>query len=187
MMNIRLPYGLIFLILVCSAASPPRAQAPDVTPLQQLFLLKELKPDVKRVGILWNEASPNRESLMKEINRATAASQLDVVVRFVTSVKDVASGFRTLLRDHDIQALWIVENDGVVDQQVAQKYVIENATKQKIVVLAPTSDWVTAGACLSFKKEDGATRIVINQTVADVVSVSIPEKYAERTEFLTLN
>ena len=53
--------------------------------------------------------------------------------------------------------------------------------------MAPTSDWVNEGAAFALKEGSEGIEFVVNQSVADATSLTIPEKYKEKTEFLTMN
>ncbi|MDX1532438.1 MAG: hypothetical protein R3362_12980, partial [Rhodothermales bacterium] len=102
---------LVLLLALPSLAAPP----PDVTPNQQLAVLKEMKPDAERIGIIWNR-SADREALMPRIERAAANAGLRVVVNLVGSLDEVGPAFRDLTRTHGIDVLRVVQNDGLVDQ-----------------------------------------------------------------------
>lgn len=149
----------------------------DVGLIQQLFLLKELKPDVKRVGIIWKEGIPKQDSKLETAKRAAASIKGKLFVGYAEKASDVAEQFRLLTRDHEVQALWIIENDGVVDGSTSKQYLIENSVKNGIPLLAPTSDWVDAGAPLSIAKSDGELELMINEPAAAATGLEVPSEY----------
>ena len=181
---VRLLAIVVLSPLVLALSSPPPS-AP--TPMQQLFMLKEVKPDVKKVGVLWNENSSQRDALMPKIKRAAATTQLELYISYVGSIKDVGPRFRKLIRENEIDVLWLVENDGVVDTQIAQSFLIENAAKSGLPIVAPSADWVNKGAAITFIEGAEGVQFVVNESVAKATSIVIPEKYQQRTEFLTMN
>jgi putative ABC transport system substrate-binding protein len=87
-----------------------------------------------------------------------------------------------MTRQHDVQALWIVENDGIVNASTPQKYLIENAVKEGIPLLAPTKDWVDAGAPLAIGKANGEVEIMLNEPAADATGLQVPNEYKSRTQ-----
>lgn len=174
---------LIAGCLILTAATPAPTGSSDVTPLQQLFVFKELKPDVKRVGIIWNEASANRDVLMPKVQQASASTGIEVFVANVKDMKEIAPQYRTLVRNHNIQALWVVENDGVVDTAIGKKFLLKETTQKGIPIFAPSEDWVNEGAAVSLKRSEGQIQLVVNQAAANAFALSIPEKYLERTQF----
>lgn len=149
----------------------------EVGLIQQLFILKKLKPDVERVGIIWKKGLSNQESILKTAKRAAASIQGKLFMGYVQGASDVAEQFRLLTRDHNVQALWIIENDGVVDGSTSKQYLIENAVKEGIPLLAPTSDWVNAGAPVSIAKSDGELELMMNEPAAAATGLEVPSKY----------
>jgi putative ABC transport system substrate-binding protein len=149
----------------------------EVGLIQQLFLLKKLKPDVKRVGIIWKEGISKQDSKLETAKRAAASIKGKLFVGYAEKASDVAEQFRLLTRDHNVQALWIIENDGVVDGSTSKQYLIENAVKEGIPLLAPTSDWVDAGAPLSIAKSDGELELMINEPAAAATGLEVPSEY----------
>lgn len=174
---------LLASCIIFMAANPNSIGSNSVTPLQQLFVFKELKPDVQRVGIIWNEDSGNRDALMPKIQQASASTGIKIFMANVKELKEIAPQYRRLVRDNDIQALWVVENDGVVDSDIGQKFLLKETTKQGIPIIAPTEDWVNAGATVSLKRAEGQIQLVVNQAAANALSLAIPEKYVERTQY----
>lgn len=149
----------------------------EVGLIQQLFLLKELKPDVERVGIIWKEGISKQDSKLETAKRAAASIKGKLFVGYAEKASDVAEQFRLLTRDHNVQALWIIENDGVVDGSTSKQYLIENAVKKGIPLLAPMSDWVDAGAPLSIAKSDGELELMINEPAAAATGLEVPSEY----------
>lgn len=150
---------------------------PQVGLIQQLFMLKELKPDVERVGVIWKEGIPKQDSKLETAKRAAASIQGKLFVGYAEKASDVAEQFRLMTRDHDVDALWIIENDGVVDGSTSKQYLIENAVKEGIPLLAPTSDWVDAGAPLSIGKSNGELELMINEPAAAATGLEVPSEY----------
>lgn len=176
--------SLSLLLLLLVAASPAPAQSPS--PLQQLFLLKKMKPDAKKVGIIWKKGSANHATLMPDIQRGAASTGLKVAVSYVTSPADVGPALRALVGQQNVDVLWVVENDGIVNKPAARSFLIEKSLKKGIPLMAPTSDWVSAGATLSFKNGGGGIVVVVNKAAAKVFSISVPAKYQSTAQFVSV-
>lgn len=157
--------------------------APPLTPIQQLFILKEMKPDVERVGIIWQEDSPQHDELMPQVQRASSASDVQVFVAYVNGIRDVAPSYRTLKRQHDIDVIWILEDDDTVSSDVAREYLIKTATQNGVPILAPSPAWVNAGAPVSLQKLGDDIQIVVNKAAAAATALNVPDKY--ETQYLT--
>lgn len=172
-------FGVLFGLGLLTAA----VTAPPLTPIQQMFILKEMKPDVERVGIIWREDSPQHDDLMPQVQRASSASDVQVFVAYVDNIRDVAPSYRTLRRKHDIDVLWILEDDDTVGSDVAREYLIKTATQNGIPLLAPSSNWVNEGAPVSLQNADGDIQIVVNKAAAAATALDVPDKY--ETQYLT--
>ena len=95
--------------------------------------------------------------------------------------------FRDLVRTNDIDVLWIVGDDKVVDSDIARKFLIKSATEHGIAVFAPSEKWVNAGAAVALAKDGDSIRLLVNKAAAQATALSIPEKYLERTQYLASN
>ncbi len=174
---------VLSLLTILFAAATPTPVVFDVTPLQQLYILKELKPDVQRVGILWDKAT-SRDDILPQIQRAGATAGVQVVIGAVGDVKEIASMFRELVRTNEIDALWIVADDHVVGTDIGRKFLVKSAAEHRIPILAPSAAWVNEGAAIALKKEGDAISLLVNKAAAQAVALNIPDKYLERTQFL---
>lgn len=178
--------SLLAVLAVCMLAAFVTEPSADVTPMQQLYMLKELKPDVERVGIVWNKEKASEDELTA-IRRAATSLQVQLFLAEITELSDLAPQFRNLARTHKIQGLWVVKNDGIVDSSTGRSFLVKESMKSGIAVLAPDKDWVDAGATVALKKTDDGLHLMVNQTAVNALSMAVPEKYLERTEFLAAN
>ena len=192
-MYMRLSVLLVLAALLLGAfpsgppSSPPSDGAVGVDDgkvglIQQIFFLNKMKPDVKRVGLIWKKGLPNQKDKLETAKRAVASIGGTLYVGYVEGASEVADQFRLLTRDHDVQALWIVENDGIVNASTPQKYLIENAIENGVPLLAPTQDWVHAGAPLAIAKPNGELQIMLNEPAATATGLQVPDKYKSKTK-----
>lgn len=163
---------------------PGAEENPSAGLIQQMFFLKKMRPDVERIGLIWKRGAEGQEKKIKLANRAVATIEGKLYVGYVEDKSDVADKFRTLTREHDVQALWIIENDGVVNASAPREYLIKNTIKKGIPLLAPSRDWVDAGAPVAIAKEDGAVQILLNEAAANATALEVPEKYQSNTELI---
>lgn len=177
-----LPALIAFLIL-CNGVSLASTAPDPLSPIQQLYILKEIRPDVERVGIIWTKNSPQHDALMPRVQRAASASGVKVFVAYVQGMRDVAPSYRTLRNEHNIDVLWVLEDDDTVGGNAGRSYLIRQATQQGIPLLAPTSDWVDAGAPISLQKMGGGIKVLLNEAAAAATALTVPDKY--ETQYLT--
>ena len=179
-----LAVGLVLLVLAPTSLLETET---EVTPMQQLFLIKELNPGIERIGVIWDKNSAQRDQVLPQLQRASAATGIKVVVAEVTSLQEVAPQFRTLQREHQVQAIWILEDAGLLGQAATRSFLIKNATQAGMPVFAPSETWLKEGACVSWKKDADGIRLLVNKAVADAMGITIPPKYQDRTAFLAMN
>src|SRR5690625_3468514 len=175
---------LVFVGLIITASTT----ATTVPPLQQLYVLKEIQPNVERVGIIWGKAAHDRSDLMEQIQRASAVTSVAVVIAPVDGVSDIASAYRDLVRQNSVQAIWVVDaSDDVVNSRMGRDFLVKNAAGSGITLLAPDEAWVEAGAHLAVFQDGSSVRLKVNKRSADAASLTIPDQYLERTDYLAVN
>jgi len=148
-----------------------------------MYIMKEIMPDVERLGIIWYKETRDEEVLTK-IRRAGTSLKVQLFLAEVSELSDIAPHFRVLMRKHNIQALWVVQNDGLIDSSIGKSFLIKNAVKGGIPLFAPSEDWVNEGAFITLIKQDGKIFLVVNKSAVDAMSLTVPQKYAEHTQFL---
>lgn len=181
-MRFSLLTALVAALFLVAAAPQPAG----VTPIQQLFLLKEAKPDLERIGIVWEKGIANRDDIFKDVNRASAAAGVKVFLQEADGVSGVGGALRDLIRGENVQAIWIVQEDDLVSKAATQKFIIKEAAKAGVPVLGPSKAWADAGAAIALADE-GGLKIYVNKPAATALALSVPEKYVEQTEFLAAN
>nr|6K1Y_A Chain A, ABC-type uncharacterized transport system periplasmic component-like protein [Rhodothermus marinus DSM 4252] len=186
MMHTLRLFTVLSLLLTSAFTLFPETET-EVTPIQQLFLIKELKPGIARIGVIWDKNAANRDEVLPQLQRASAATGIKVVVAEVASLQEVAPQFRTLLRDHQVEALWVLEESGLLGQAAARSFLIKNATQAGMPVFAPSETWLKEGACVTWRKDAEGIRLVVNKAVAEAMGITIPAKYQDRTAFLAMN
>jgi ABC-type uncharacterized transport system substrate-binding protein len=178
-MTLRLAFAAALLVGLCAAA--PLSQAP--TPIQQLFILKQIKPDVERVGIVWN-GQRNHSDIMPAVQRAGANAGIQVFVVSAEGRGNVAAAIRQLIRENRVDALWVVRNDGLVEREPSRSYLIREAAKNGLPILTPSADWVRDGASLAVFDQGGELRVSLNRPVAQALGLRVPADLAPRTNFV---
>ncbi|MEM1095990.1 MAG: ABC transporter substrate binding protein [Bacteroidota bacterium] len=183
---LALPSILAFLGLAPNFNTTSPAAESGITPLQQLFVAKEIKPDLERVGIIW-KAGQDRQALTEQIKRASASTGVKVVLVEADEMKDVAPRFRELTRDHKVQMIWVVQDDDLLGQDVIKSFLVKNATQALVPLLVPNTEWVDAGGTVALERVDGSIKLVVNKKAIDAMSLTVPAKYQERATYLAAN
>jgi len=183
---LALPSILAFLGLAPNVNTTAPASESGVTPLQQLFVAKEIKPDLERVGIIW-KSGESRDALMEQIKRAGASTNVKVFVAEADDMQDVAPRFRELTRDHKVQMIWVVQDDALLAQGVIKSFLVKSATEALVPLLVPNTEWVDAGGTVALERVDGSIKLVVNKKAIDAMSLTVPDKYQEGATYLAAN
>lgn len=167
-------------------AAPPTPEMTNQSAglVQQMFFLNKMRPDVERVGLIWKRGADGQEKTIERANRAVASIKGKLYVGYVEDKSGVAEQFRVLTREHDVQAIWVIENDGVVNASAPREYLIKNTIKQGIPLVAPSRDWVDAGAPVTIAENDGSIQILLNERAAKATALEVPDEYQSNTELI---
>ena len=100
--------ALLLVAVTLVSAFFPAPPASDVTPMQLMFVMKEVKPGIERLGIMWNKDAHDEATLTK-IRRASTSLKVQIFLAEVGGLNDLAPQFRTLTRKHKIQLSTVKE------------------------------------------------------------------------------
>lgn len=138
----------------------------------QFARLKEVLPEVRRVGVLYNPevSGPTVDEA------AEAARELDLVLvpLTVTCQKDVLTRARTLARDVDV--LWSVA-DGTVFSHQGLRQILLETLRNRIPFVGLSPSFVKAGALLAFSTNyrdlgrqagEQSLRIVVGEDISQI-------------------
>ena len=175
----------LFLGLTAVKPAPP-AGGDSATAMQQLYLMKELNPDLSVVGIIWDERFEGKDEMLQKTGRAAAQLQIKIAVGEATDLRDVSSQFRTLTQEHRVEAVWAIGN-GILDNSMAREFLNKKSALAGIPLFVEDANWVEAGAMCSVQRVDGKVVLVVNARVAEILNITVPDKYLEATEFMAAN
>ena len=181
---IRLTIGSVGIIagaIMCIIADL-QAQEGALTPMQQLAVMKEIKPATKVVGVLCNVEQ--NEAFIKKANRAAASLGLQVIFADVKQVKDISTQFRLLASSHDMDFLWIINVDEVVMSNLGKEYLFKNSVLNRIPISVPTRELVAEGGTFYAELEEGKIKLTINQKVAQALQLMVPEQYKATVNYV---
>lgn len=108
---------------------------------EQLDLLLKLRPEVKKIGILYNTSEQNSVVQVKEIEEKAKAKNLEVVVQGVTAFGELAQATKTLLGQVD--ALYLPTDNLVIS---GVKLINSEAVAAKKIVIASENSSVELGS-----------------------------------------
>lgn len=137
--------------------------------LQQIFVMKEIHPDLKTIGVMGSAISGSER---QEITRAGYSQNINIIFGLLQSIRDVPTVYRQLVSDHSVDIIWVpFHNDHVVIQD-GFEYLRQNTLRDRVGLYVPLSDLVAAGALASIQNSGGGIVIYMNERVAEVVGVA---------------
>ncbi|WCE30599.1 ABC transporter substrate-binding protein [Vibrio sp. SCSIO 43137] len=176
----------------------------DLSPIaQHVDLIKEILPNVKTVGVVYNPGEANSISLMKLLKESVAKNGLELIEATALKSADVQSATQTISAESDVIYAMI---DNTVASAIEGMTIAANQAKTP--VFAATTTYIDAGsiAALGFDyyqigvqtadyvadilegKKPGdlpvrvakGSDIVINKTAADKLGIVIPKSVMDK-------
>ena len=117
----------------------------DRSPVKkQVELIKELLPEAKKIGVVYNTSEQNSFYLTDEFKKEAEKNGYVVVVKGITNVNEIASALDTLLPEIDVLYT-------TIDNTIASTYplIIDKSKKNNKPVIGATKSYVDQGALAS--------------------------------------
>jgi ABC transporter substrate binding protein len=180
-------FSIIVLFVIGVFVNTPSALESNASPLQSLFMMKQLIPQTQTIGLMWNQSKTNTNDILPKIERASASIGVKVVIEDVEELRDVSQKFRELKETYHVQAIWIIDNNDPMASSVGKDYLIKNSIVNGIALFAPTTDWVSAGACAALLSDGTNVKLYVNKKTISALGIKVPDKYLQDTQFVATN
>lgn len=178
---------------------------------EQLDILKQLNPNAKKIGVLFNSSEQNSLTQVEAIKKAAAEKGIEVIEQSVTSPSEITQALSALLPKVD--ALYIPTDNLVVSSMPA---VVERANAAKKIIIASDEGSVVNGALYTkgidfyeLGKEAGKlaiqilkdgkkpseleyvtlkpTNLVFNKKSLEAIGLTLPDSLKEQVKFIDQN
>jgi len=149
---------------------------------KRVELLKDLLPNLMRVGVLWDADGPGPKVAVKEYEAAAHAFKLDLLSLDVRGAKpDIANAFEVAKKAR-VDALIVVGNPLIAQHA---KEVFEFAAKYRLPSMTEESRFVTAGGLMSYgpnladlyRRAAGYAVEILKGAKPGDLQVKLPEKF----------
>lgn len=117
----------------------------DRSPVKkQVELIKEILPETKKIGVVYNTSEQNSFYLTDEFKKEAEKNGYEVVIKGITNVNEIASALDTILPEIDVLYT-------TIDNTIASTYplIIEKFKKANKPVIGATKNYVDQGALAS--------------------------------------
>jgi hypothetical protein len=138
---------------------------------QQVAVLKILKSDLKTIGVIGSNVS---DKMTQDLTRAGVSQGVTVVIAKAKDARDVASLYKKLTSEKNIQILWSPDAGEYVVMGLGMEYLIENTAMDRVGLCVPAKNLVPGGALCSVQVEDGKLTAFVNKKIATVVGAAVP-------------
>ena len=142
----------------------------SISPLQQVFLLKQLKPELARIGILCDLRQ--HPELPDRLARISAQLGVKVIIKDTHRLKNVLKNFKYLVYKQAVEVVWIFP-DKVLIHPSAMRYLIKEAVSARVLLIAPDSDMVKKGATLFAEKNANQIKVHLNSKAMELLGLDI--------------
>jgi putative ABC transport system substrate-binding protein len=148
----------------------------DVSPGRQLAKLKEVLPEVKRVGLVYDPAKSG--AFVEKAREASRELGIKLVLKEIDRPKNVDSAIRGIAKD-GIDVLWMLPDSTVITAQTVASFIL-SSLDNRIPILTFSEKFLDLGAVMSVStdhldmgKQAGemAKRILSGTKVADLPRV----------------
>ena len=111
---------------------------------KQVGLIKELLPETKKIGVVYNTSEQNSFYLTDEFKKEAEKNGYEVVIKGITNVNEIASALDTILPEIDVLYT-------TIDNTIASTYplIIDKSKKANKPVIGATKNYVDQGALAS--------------------------------------
>jgi putative ABC transport system substrate-binding protein len=113
---------------------------------KRLELLREVFPDLRRVGILWNPSHPNTPLTFAEAKAASAQLGLDVLSLEVSEPEKIENAFDEA-KHRQVRGFMVLRDPFMVRHRAA---IINGLHRRSMLAVFETPDFIEAGGLMSF-------------------------------------
>ncbi len=148
---------------------------------QQVYLMKTLKPSLKRVGIITFNVTDDEAG---KFVRAAMALGVKTTVARANDDHEISGIYRKLVAEHNADMIWIPEGDDKLILGVGMEFLLASTIEDKVGLCVPTRDGVSKGALCCFQMENNKYTVYINQRIAEVVGAAVPSQQDSRITYI---
>lgn len=145
----------------------------ELTSKQQIYLLKQLFPDCRTIGVIAvkDQSQEKAADLLKNSNYYN----ITVEVELVKKSTDLPKGLQALL-DKKVEILWIFD-DSVNGDPMALRFLVTKTQESKIPIICQSEKQLQFGATFLFAlNEEGKVIVKTKKAAVDILKLSLPER-----------
>ena len=113
---------------------------------KRLQLLKEIRPAVSRVAVLWNAANPYPALVLQQTREAALTLGIEILSFEVRGPADIADALESVTRQRP-NALITVEDPLTLNERV---YIVEFTARNRLVAMYGLREFVNAGGLIAY-------------------------------------
>ncbi len=140
----------------------------DASPVEkQIALFKQIKPEIKRVGILFNTSEPNSAAQIEQATQAAEKIGIEIVTVGVNSINDLPQAIDVLTAK--VEGIYTI-TDNMVASSI--NLVAETATKKGLITIGAEEAHVAGGMLMT----DGLSYEALGRQTAQMAKRILVDK-----------
>jgi len=140
--------------------------------------MKALKADLTVIGVLGSSLT---DKTIEQIVRAGVGQGVKIFVARPNDPRDIAQFYKKLVEEKHVQMLWLPDPTDRLMLGVGFEYLREMTILDGVGLWVPQTELVSSGALGSAMTESGKLKIILNQRIAEKLSVRVPMQLLEST------
>ena len=157
----------------------------DVSPRPQLFQLKQMIPEAKTVGVIYDPK--NSDNIINESKQVGLSLNLNIIAKKISSPKETPDVLRNLIKKVDV--LWIIPDSSVLSEN-SFKFINLMALRNCVPVMACSPQLVELGSPFSFFSDAFSVghqvANIYKKVISGEIKNHIPTEYPNEV-FLAIN
>lgn len=139
----------------------------DMNPVvEQVNLIKELLPNVKKIGVIYNISESNSKVQSDMVEAEAAKSDIEVVVKTVAAATEISAMVTTLTVTEKVELIYIPTDNLLAANMPAVDMV---AAEQKVPVICGEAGMVEAGGTLTYSIDYKALGVLTGEMAAKIL------------------
>lgn len=140
---------------------------------QQIAAMKTLKPGLKSIGVM---ASTLTDNDLQEITRYGLGQGVEMVFARPKDSRDISMLYKKMVEEKKVQMIWIPDPNDATMLEAGFEFLRENTLLDKIGLCVPKEQLIQSGALCGVYKDIGKVVVHVNQKIASVLGVVIPQE-----------
>jgi ABC-type uncharacterized transport system substrate-binding protein len=173
----------VFWMLMLSFSATTQTQAQSTPGLgQHIGVMKVLYPGLKIIGVMGRDIT---EKMMQDLTRAGLGQGIQITIGRPKDAQEISAIYKKMVNEKGVQMLWIPESRDDLMMGVGFEYLRSTALLDKVGLCVPNQSLLASGALCSVQLEAGKVVTYVNQKIAGVLGINVPNDQESKITFVS--